>query len=78
MSHDRVGTEEMPLTQDFLGTMLGARRSTVTVAASTLQRAGLIDYRRGHIKILNRERLEDTACECYGVVRDLHTHLIRY
>ena len=52
--------------------MLGVRRSTVTVIAGSLQRAGLIHYRRGTITVLDRRRLEATACECYGIVRDTY------
>jgi CRP-like cAMP-binding protein len=69
MTHDRVDGEEFHLTQEFLATMLGVRRATVTVAAATLQRAGLIQYQRGRVTIIDREGLEDAACECYDVVR---------
>src|SRR5262249_41830132 len=58
-----------PLTQEFLGQMLGVRRTTVTIAARLLQSAGLIRYRRGLIHILDRAALEDISCECYAVVR---------
>ena len=68
--HDRVRADHMPLTHEFLGQMLGAPRTTVTLAAGTLQEAGLIDYSRGHVSIRNREGLEQVACECYRVVRD--------
>lgn len=68
--HDRVATDRMPLTHEFLGQMLGAPRTTVTLAAGTLHHAGLIDYSRGHVTIKRRQELEDTACECYKVVRD--------
>lgn len=70
MSHDRVGRDEFPITQEFLGQMLGARRATVTLSAGLLQRAGLIRYHRGHVEILDREGLEATSCECYQVIRD--------
>ena len=59
----------IPLTQEFLGQMLGVRRTMVTIAARLLQSAGLIRYRRGHIQILDRAALEDIACECYAVVK---------
>jgi CRP-like cAMP-binding protein len=65
MSQDRVGTSEFPLTQQFLAHMLGTRRASVTVAAGILQKAGLITYTRGQVKIENRTALEDAACECY-------------
>ena len=68
--HDRVQTDRMPLTHEFLGQMLGAPRTTVTLAAGMLHKAGLIDYSRGHVTVKNREKLEDVACECYRVVRD--------
>ncbi len=68
--HDRVGTDRMPLTHEFLAAMLGTPRTTVTLAAGSLHRAGLIDYSRGHVTIKNRPELEHAACECYRVVRD--------
>lgn len=70
MSHDRVGKDDFPITQEFLGQMLGARRATVTLSAGLLQRAGLIRYHRGHVQILDRGGLEATSCECYQVIRD--------
>lgn len=69
MTQDRVRLEILPLTHDLLAAMLGARRASVTVAAGILQRAGIIDYRRGKVHILNRAKLEEAACECYPVVR---------
>ena len=68
--HDRVQSDRMPLTHEFLGQMLGAPRSTVTLAAGMLHEAGLIDYSRGHVTIKNRQKLEGVACECYRTVRD--------
>jgi CRP-like cAMP-binding protein len=68
-THDCVDGHVIPLTQEFLGQMLGVRRTTVTIAARVLQSAGLIRYRRGHIQILDRKALEEIACECYAVVR---------
>lgn len=70
MTHDRVGVDELNLTQEFLSQMLGVRRPSVTVVAGMLQHAKLIEYRRGCIKILDREGLEGGACECYRVVRE--------
>ena len=68
--HDRIQSDHMPLTHEFLGQMLGAPRTTVTLAAGVLHEAGLIDYSRGHITIKDRAGLERIACECYGIVRD--------
>ena len=65
MSQDRIGSEVVPLTQEFLAHMLGTRRSSVTVAASILQKAGLIKYTRGQLSIVSRKGLEQAACECY-------------
>ena len=70
MTHDRLGTDQFRLTQEFMSNMLGVRREGVTVAASALQRNKLISYSRGIIKILDRARLESVACECYRVVKD--------
>jgi CRP-like cAMP-binding protein len=70
MTHDRVDqAERFPLTQEYLGVMLGVRRVGVTVAAGALRDAGLIRYSRGAIRVLDRAGLEAAACECYGVVR---------
>jgi CRP-like cAMP-binding protein len=65
------------LTHEFLSVMLGARRSTVTLAAGVLQAAGLIEYRRGKIQILNRGRLEEAACECYLILRRERTRFLK-
>jgi CRP-like cAMP-binding protein len=69
MTHDRVGKDTFPLTQELLAEMLGVHRPTVTVAARMLQRAGLIRYSRGVVTILDRTGLENATCECYGIVR---------
>jgi len=68
--HDRVRTDRMPLTHEFLAAMLGTPRTTVTLAAGSLHHAGLIEYSRGHVTIKNRSKLESAACECYRVVRN--------
>lgn len=69
MSHDRIGSKTLPLTQEFLAQMLGTRRSTVSVAAGILQKAGMISYTRGNVTILNKSKLEDAACDCYEIIR---------
>ncbi len=71
-SADRSETENLLLTQEFLAQMLGSRRSTVTVAAGELQRRGMIDYKRGKIRISDRSRLEGVSCECYRIVRSAY------
>ena len=75
MVSDRLESEELTITQEFLGQMLGTRRSSVTVSAGTLQRAGLIDYHRGYVRILDRDRLEDAASECYPTIHRLNRNL---
>lgn len=75
MVRDRLESERFDLTQEFLAEMLGARRTSVTLAAGTLQRSGLIKYQRGHIHIVDREGLESAACECYPIVRNLVSQL---
>lgn len=73
---DAVESDEFMLTQEFISQMLGTRRSGVTVAAGNLSQAGMLRYSRGKITILNREALEATSCECYGVIRDEFTRLL--
>ena len=68
-ARDRYQSNALPLTQDFVSMMLGVRRTTVSLAAHTLQKAGLIRYRRGKLEITNREVLEAASWECYGTVR---------
>jgi CRP-like cAMP-binding protein len=74
MCHDRLQTDHLPITHEFLAMMLGTRRSTVSVAAGMLHKAGLIEYSRGHVKIQNRDGLEGAACECYSIV---HAEYVR-
>ena len=69
LCHDRSGSDELPMTQEFISNMLGGRRQSVTVAAGRLQDAGLIHYSRGHITIVDRTGLENSVCECYQVVK---------
>ena len=77
MTHDRVKTDQMDLTQEFLSTMLGVERSGVTLAAISLQGAGLIKYSRGKITVLDRGALERASCECYRRVKDLFDDLLK-
>lgn len=69
MTHDRVDSPEFPMTHNFLSEMLGVRRPSVSVAAESLQAAGLITYHRGKITVLDRPGLEAASCECYGLIR---------
>ncbi|MDB4906605.1 MAG: cyclic nucleotide-binding protein [Gemmatimonadetes bacterium] len=69
MTHDRAGNDRFALTHEYLSRMLGTRRATVTVAAAALQKAGLIEYSRGKIHVIDRAGLEEASCECYGQVR---------
>jgi CRP-like cAMP-binding protein len=68
-THDRCGSDAIPLTQKFLSEMLGVQRTHVTAIAQSLQSAGLIEYRRGRIDIIDRKALERKSCECYETVR---------
>lgn len=69
MAHDRAGSDDFPMTQEFLAMMLCVHRPGVTVAARLFQQAGLIRYDRGQMRVTDREGLEAAACECYGTVR---------
>src|SRR5208283_2889527 len=69
MTQDRVDSGSLPITHDFLATMLGTDRPSVSLAAGVLQKRGIIEYTRGAVKIMNRKKLEDSACECYAVIR---------
>jgi CRP-like cAMP-binding protein len=69
MTQDRVDSESLPITHDFLATMLGTDRPSVSLAAGVLQKKKLIEYTRGAVQIVNRKKLKDSACECYGVIR---------
>ncbi len=73
---DRVESNELPLTHEFISKMLGVRRAGVTEAANSLQQAGLIRYTRGRITILNREELEAASCSCYGVIKGEYARLL--
>jgi CRP-like cAMP-binding protein len=67
MTHDRVQSDEFTLTQEFLGMMLGVRRTSITIAANQLKRQNLIKYNRGHVRVVDRSGLERCSCECYDV-----------
>ncbi len=69
MTQDRVDSGSLPITHDFLATMLGTDRPSVSEAAGVLQKKKLIEYTRGAVKIVNRKKLENSACECYGVIQ---------
>jgi CRP-like cAMP-binding protein len=76
-TQDRVGKGEFLLTQEFLAEMLGVRRQTVQVVAGTLQTAGLITYRRGLVRVVDREGLEAASCECYGITTALYDRIVQ-
>jgi len=72
MAADRAGSSSLSITHDFLATMLGTDRPSVSVAAKILQRKKIIEYRRGTLEILNRKKLAASACECYKVIRQFN------
>jgi CRP-like cAMP-binding protein len=76
MTHDRVAADHFQLTQEFLASMLGVRRPTVSVVMSLLRRAGLVRYTRGAVTVVDRPGLEAAACECYGSVRRGYDRLL--
>jgi CRP-like cAMP-binding protein len=76
MSHDRVRADTFVLTQEFLGQMLGARRASVNEVMQALQEVDYVDYRRGVVSILNRERLEAESCECYGIIKQEYDRML--
>ena len=75
MTQDRVDAESLPITHDFLATMLGTDRPSVSLAAGVLQKKKLIEYTRGAVKIVNRKKLEKSACECYGITQQYNGEL---
>jgi CRP-like cAMP-binding protein len=75
MTQDRVNLAVLPITHDFIATMMGTDRSTVSLAASVLQKNGIIEYVRGAVKIVNRRKLEKSACECYDVIQQFEVDL---
>jgi CRP-like cAMP-binding protein len=77
MARDRTGAVVLDFTQEFLGMMLGSRRTTVSLVAATLQRLGAIEYVRGRVVILDASLLENLACDCYQIAKKLHNNLYR-
>ena len=75
MTQDRVDFGVLPITHDFIATMMGTDRSTVSLSASVLQKKGIIEYVRGAVKIVNRRKLEESACECYDVIQQFEDDL---
>jgi CRP-like cAMP-binding protein len=75
MTQDRVGSGMLPITHDFIATMMGTDRTTVSLAAAVMQKNGIIDYVRGAVKIVNRRKLEKSSCECYSVIQQLEDEL---
>ena len=75
MTQDRVDSGVLPITHDFVATMMGTDRSTVSLAAAVLQKKGIIEYVRGEVKIVSRRKLEKTACECYDVIQQFEDDL---
>jgi CRP-like cAMP-binding protein len=74
--HDRISSNTVALTQEFLADMLGVQRTTVTAVARALQHKGIIRYRRGVVDIVDREGLKAMSCECYDVVRRHYERLL--
>jgi CRP-like cAMP-binding protein len=77
-THDRVSGDTFPLTHEFLGQMLGVHRPTVSVAAGILQKAGLIEYTRGMITIIDRKGLENASCPCYRLITNEYDRLLNH
>ena len=75
MTQDRVNSGALPITHDFIATMMGTDRSTVSLAAAVLQEKGVIEYVRGAVKVVSRRKLQNSACECYGVIQQLEDNL---
>ncbi|MGL6231533.1 Crp/Fnr family transcriptional regulator [Aeromonas rivipollensis] len=78
LSLDRLSGDKLSMTQELIANMLGVRREGVTDAASKLQKLGVIEYRRGHITVLDRPKLEQLSCECYAVVKAETDRLLPY
>jgi CRP-like cAMP-binding protein len=76
MTHDRAGRDQFTLTHEFLSEMMGMRRQTVSLVAARLQRAGLIDYHRGLVRVLDRKGLEERGCECFRACRAFYQQIM--
>jgi Crp-like helix-turn-helix protein len=76
LARHRIGSDDLPLTQEFLSMMLALRRAGVTMAAGALQQAGLIRYRHGHITVLDANGLEEVSCECFRLIKDQEAELL--
>lgn len=68
-THDRTETDRLPLTQEFLAGMLGVKRNAINIVARDLQGMGVIEYKRGHVAVINPDALREVSCECYGLIR---------
>jgi len=75
MTQDRVNLGVLPITHDFIATMMGTDRSTVSLAAAVLQKKGIIEYVRGAVKVVNRRKLQESTCECYAVIQQFEDDL---
>jgi CRP-like cAMP-binding protein len=75
LTQDRIGSGLLRITHDFLATMLGTDRPSVSLAAGVLQRKRIIEYAHGSVRILNRKKLETSACECYSIIRKFNGEL---
>jgi CRP-like cAMP-binding protein len=76
LMQDRVESDVLQLTHEFIATMLGARRAGVTIAAGRLQAAGIITYHRGRVTILDQKKLEEASCECHKIVKNEYDRLL--
>jgi CRP-like cAMP-binding protein len=75
MAQDRADSGVLAITHDFIATMMGTDRTTVSTAAAAMQKQGIIEYVRGAVNIVNRKKLERSACECYAVIQELENDL---